>query len=48
MVGKNRGSSIWAYLLLEGEDGAKADYYEVEVLIHLDVLVSSRVNVAMV
>lgn len=48
MVGKNRGSSIWAYLLLEGEDGAKAESYEVEVLIHLDVLVSSRVNVAMV
>jgi hypothetical protein len=29
-------------LLLGSEDGARADYYEVEVLIHLEVLVSSE------
>jgi hypothetical protein len=29
-------------LLLGGGDGARADYYEVEVLIHLEVLVSSE------
>jgi hypothetical protein len=28
--------------LLGGEDGARADYYEVEVLIYLEVLVSSE------
>lgn len=42
MVGKNRGSSIWASLRLEDGDGARAYCYEVEVLIYLGVLVSSE------